>query len=56
MQTRLAIFNTARMDHLSEDPHAASRRFILLYGDMTGSSSLFRVMHRAPAPDQPWDW
>jgi GDPmannose 4,6-dehydratase len=39
------INNTARVDHLYEDPHENKQRnFILHYGDMTDLSSLMRLM------------
>ena len=44
IKRRSSLFNTARIDHLYQDPHVRDRRFILHYGDMTDSSSLLRVM------------
>jgi GDPmannose 4,6-dehydratase len=44
IKRRASLFNTARIDHLYEDPHAKDRRLILHYGDMTDSSSLQRVI------------
>lgn len=44
IKRRTSLFNTDRIDHLYQDPHETSRRFILHYGDMTDSSSLLRVM------------
>lgn len=51
IKRRSSMFNTARIDHLYEDPHTADRRFILHYGDMTDSSSLLRVMQKVQ-PDE----
>src|SRR5215472_9766663 len=39
-----SLFNTARIDHLYEDPHQIGRHFILHYGDLTDSSSLIRIV------------
>lgn len=44
IKRRASQFNTARIDHLYQDPHVKNRRFILHYGDMTDSSSLVRVL------------
>jgi GDPmannose 4,6-dehydratase len=44
IKRRASLFNTDRIDHLYQDPHESSRRFILHYGDMTDSSSLVRII------------
>jgi GDPmannose 4,6-dehydratase len=44
IKRRTSLFNTDRIDHLYQDPHAQNRRFILHYGDMTDSSSLVRII------------
>ena len=51
IKRRTSLFNTARIDHLYEDPHLAARRFILHYGDLTDSSSLVHVMQQVQ-PDE----
>src|SRR5262245_21099645 len=51
IKRRSSLFNTDRIDHLYQDPHVASRRFILHYGDMTDSSSLVRVIQMVQ-PDE----
>ena len=51
VKRRSSLFNTARVDHLYEDPHDAGRRFILHYGDMTDSSSLLHIMQKVQ-PDE----
>ena len=51
IKRRTSLFNTDRIDHIYQDPHAANLRFILHYGDMTDSSSLVRVM-QAVQPDE----
>ena len=41
---RSSSFNTARLDHLYQDPHATGRRLVLHYGDLNDASSLNRVL------------
>nr|WP_290930560.1 GDP-mannose 4,6-dehydratase [Haliscomenobacter sp.] len=45
------MFNTARIDHLYQDPHDEDQRFILHYGDLTDSSSIIRVLQEVQ-PDE----
>jgi GDPmannose 4,6-dehydratase len=51
LKRRTSLFNTARIDHLYEDPHVRSRRLILHYGDMTDSMSVLRVVEESQ-PDE----
>ncbi|MGE5526753.1 MAG: GDP-mannose 4,6-dehydratase [Rhodospirillaceae bacterium] len=51
LKRRSSLFNTDRIDHLYEDPHQQSRRFVLHYGDMTDSSSLIRIIQQV-RPDE----
>ncbi len=51
IKRRSSLFNTARIDHIYEDPHIASRHFILHYGDMTDSSSLIHIVQKVQ-PDE----
>jgi GDPmannose 4,6-dehydratase len=51
IKRRTSLFNTDRIDHLYQDPHAKNLRFILHYGDMTDSSSLIRIV-QAVQPDE----
>lgn len=44
IKRRSSQFNTNRIDHLYQDPHAENRNFFLHYGDMTDSSNLIRIM------------
>ncbi|MBR9814097.1 GDP-mannose 4,6-dehydratase [bacterium] len=44
IKRRTSLFNTARIDHLYEDPHEDNPRLILHHGDMTDSSSLIHVI------------
>jgi GDPmannose 4,6-dehydratase len=48
---RSSSFNTARLDHLYQDPHETGRRLVLHYGDLNDASSLNRVL-RNVAPDE----
>jgi GDPmannose 4,6-dehydratase len=51
LKRRSSLFNTARIDHLYQDPHSPDPRLILHYGDMTDSSSLYRIIAEAQ-PDE----
>jgi GDPmannose 4,6-dehydratase len=51
LKRRTSLFNTARIDHLYEDPHVPERRLILHYGDMTDSMSVLRVVEESQ-PDE----
>jgi GDPmannose 4,6-dehydratase len=44
IKRRASLFNTARVDHLYQDPHLPGRNFILHYGDMTDSTNLIRLI------------
>jgi len=44
IKRRASLFNTARVDHLYQDPHIENRNFILHYGDMTDSMNLTRII------------
>ncbi len=44
IKRRASSFNTQRVDHIYEDPHATNRRFKLHYGDLTDSSNLTRII------------
>src|SRR6186713_987225 len=51
IKRRASSFNTARIDHLYQDPHVEARDFILNYGDMTDSSNLIRIVQQTQ-PDE----
>ncbi len=51
IKRRASLFNTARIDHIYQSPHAKERRFILHYGDMTDSGGLIRVVQEVQ-PDE----
>lgn len=44
IKRRASSFNTARIDHLYQDPHDPDVRFRLHFGDMTDANSLIRVI------------
>ncbi len=46
VKRRSSSFNTARVDHLYEDPHHGNVPFLLHYGDMTDSTNLIRLMQQ----------
>jgi len=46
VKRRTSLFNTDRIDHLYQDPHAGHRNLILHHGDMTDSSSLLHIMQQ----------
>lgn len=48
---RSSSFNTARIDHLYQDPHETSRQLVLHYGDLNDASSLNRIL-RVARPDE----
>jgi GDPmannose 4,6-dehydratase len=39
-----SLFNTDRTEHLYQNLHETSRKFILLHGDPTNSTSLMRII------------
>ena len=51
IKRRASSFNTARIEHIYEDPHVEDPRFILHYGDMTDSTNLIRVVQQSQ-PDE----
>jgi GDPmannose 4,6-dehydratase len=48
---RSSSFNTARIDHLYQDPHEKQTRLRLVYGDLNDSSSLNTIL-RQVQPDE----
>jgi GDPmannose 4,6-dehydratase len=51
IKRRSSSFNTARIDHIYQDPHAPDSRFQIHYGDMTDSTNLIRIV-QAVQPDE----
>lgn len=43
---RASTFNTSRIDHLFQDPHTKNKKLILLYGDLSDSSNLSRLIEK----------
>jgi GDPmannose 4,6-dehydratase len=46
IKRRSSSFNTARVDHLYEDPHHGNVPFLMHYGDMTDSTNLIRLVQQ----------
>lgn len=51
IKRRSSLFNTQRVDHIYQDPHADNQRFVLHYGDLTDSSNLTRILEQVQ-PDE----
>jgi len=51
IKRRSSSFNTERIDHLYQDPHAEGKRFVLHYGDLTDTSNLVRIIQEVQ-PDE----
>ncbi|MCG3144921.1 MAG: GDP-mannose 4,6-dehydratase [Gammaproteobacteria bacterium] len=51
IKRRSSSFNTARIDHLYQDPHEHGRRMVLHYGDLTDATNLIRVVQEVQ-PDE----
>ncbi len=44
IKRRSSSFNTARIDHIYQDPHIENAHFQIHYGDMTDSTNLIRII------------
>jgi GDPmannose 4,6-dehydratase len=51
IKRRASSFNTDRIDHLYQDPHADDRRLTLHYGDLTDATNLIRIVQQVQ-PDE----
>jgi GDPmannose 4,6-dehydratase len=51
IKRRASSFNTDRIDHLYEDPHAQTVRMFLHYGDLTDATNLIRIIQQVQ-PDE----
>ena len=51
IKRRASSFNTQRIDHIYQDPHAPDPKLKLHYGDLTDSSNLTRIL-REVEPDE----
>lgn len=51
LKRRSSLFNTARIDHIYQDPHEKGARMKLHYGDLTDSTNLIRLIQQIQ-PDE----
>jgi GDPmannose 4,6-dehydratase len=51
IKRRASLFNTERIDHIYQDPHAPNPHFFLHYGDLSDTSNLTRIVSDV-APDE----
>jgi GDPmannose 4,6-dehydratase len=51
IKRRASLFNTDRIDHIYQDPHAPTPNFFLHYGDLADSSNLTRILQQVQ-PDE----
>src|SRR3982750_1278942 len=51
LKRRSSLFNTARIDHIYQDPHDKGARMKLYYGDLTDSTNLIRLIQEIQ-PDE----
>ena len=51
LKRRASSFNTQRIDHLYQDPHAKNNNFYLHYGDLTDSTNVIRLV-KGIKPDE----
>ena len=51
LKRRSSLFNTARIDHIYQDPHDKGARMKLHYGDLTDSTNLIRLIQEIQ-PDE----
>lgn len=51
IKRRASSFNTERVDHIYQDPHATNPKFHLHYGDLTDTSNLTRILSEVQ-PDE----
>jgi GDPmannose 4,6-dehydratase len=51
IKRRSSSFNTARVDHLYQDPHESDVKFLMHYGDLTDATNLIRIIQETQ-PDE----
>ena len=51
IKRRASLFNTARIDHIYDDPHNSDPKLMLHYGDLTDTSNLTRILQEVQ-PDE----
>ena len=55
IKRRASSFNTARVDHIYQDPHIQNARFKLHYGDLSDSSNLTRIIQQTQPEQTAWN-
>ncbi len=51
IKRRSSLINTARIDHLYQDPHESNQHFQLHYGDLTDAMNITRIIQEVK-PDE----
>ena len=51
IKRRSSSFNTSRIDHIYQDPHANNPRLLLHYGDLTDSTNIIKIIEKVK-PDE----
>jgi len=51
IKRRSSSFNTARVEHLYQDPHEKDIKFLMHYGDLTDSANIIRIIQQVE-PDE----
>lgn len=51
IKRRASLFNTDRIDHIYQDPHAPNPNLVLHYGDLSDTSNLTRILQQV-RPDE----
>jgi len=51
IKRRSSSFNTARIDHIYQDPHERKKRLILYYGDITDMANIINIVQQVK-PDE----
>jgi GDPmannose 4,6-dehydratase len=51
IKRRASLFNTERINHIYQDPHAPAPNFFLHYGDLSDTSNLTRILQQV-RPDE----
>jgi len=51
IKRRSSLFNTARIDHLYQDPHEKGIKLTLHYGDLTDSTNLIRIIQETQSDE-----
>ena len=51
IKRRASLFNTGRIDHIYQDPHANNKNLHLHYGDLSDTSNLTRIIQEVQ-PDE----